>query len=102
MLRPPRPPTLFPYTTLFRSPRDWRQVRAALLAAKWELALPLVAFAALFGGFATPVEAAALTAVYAFVVEVFVYRDLDLRRDVDRKSTRLNSSHANNSYAVFC
>jgi tripartite ATP-independent transporter DctM subunit len=63
---------------------DWREARAALLEAKWELLLPLVAFAALFGGFATPVEAAALTAVYAFVVEVFVYRDLDLRRDVPR------------------
>jgi len=63
---------------------DWPEARAALLDAKWELALPLVAFLALFGGFATPVEAAALTAVYAFVVEVAVYRDLDLRRDVPR------------------
>ena len=63
---------------------EWAEARAALLDAKWELALPLVAFSALFGGFATPVEAAALTAVYAFVVEVFVYRDLDLRRDVPR------------------
>src|SRR3712207_8307358 len=29
-------------------------------------------------------------------------RGLDLRADEDRKSTRLNSSHANISYAVFC
>jgi len=63
---------------------DWREARAALRDAKWELCLPLVAFAALFGGFATPVEAAALTAVYAFVIEVFVYRDLNLRHDVPR------------------
>jgi C4-dicarboxylate transporter DctM subunit len=63
---------------------DWPEARAAMLDAKWELALPLVAFSALFGGFATPVEAAALTAVYAFVVEVYVYRDLRLRRDVPR------------------
>ena len=63
---------------------DRREARAALLDAKWELLLPVVAFSALFGGFATPVEAAALTAVYAFVVEVLVYRDLDLRRDVPR------------------
>src|SRR5207253_2886525 len=63
---------------------DWREARAALLDAKWELLLPAVAFAALFGGFATPVEAAALTAVYAFIVEVFIYRDLDLARDVPR------------------
>src|SRR5438552_16049688 len=63
---------------------DWREARAALLAAKWELALPPVAFLGLFAGFATPVEAAALTAVYAFIVEVLVHRDLDLRRDVPR------------------
>src|SRR5438034_2282440 len=41
-------------------------------------------FLGLFAGFATPVEAAALTAVYAFIVEVLVHRDLDLRRDVPR------------------
>ncbi len=52
--------------------------------AKWELMLPLVALASLFAGFATPVEAAALTALYAFVVEVFLYRDLKITRDVPR------------------
>jgi tripartite ATP-independent transporter DctM subunit len=40
--------------------------------------------AGLFGGFATLVEAAALTALYAFVVETFVYRDLSVRRDAAR------------------
>lgn len=50
----------------------WR----AAWEAKWELALPLVALVALFSGIATPVEAAAVTAMYAFIVEVFVYRDL--------------------------
>jgi tripartite ATP-independent transporter DctM subunit len=75
---------LAPAAACARRRIDWREARAALLAAKWELALPLVAFAALFGGVATPVEAAALTAVYAFVIEVFVYRDLSLRRDVPR------------------
>jgi len=73
-----------PRVTPQRRATDWREARAALLEAKWEVMLPLVAFAALFGGFATPVEAAALTAVYAFVIEVFVYGDLDLRRDVPR------------------
>lgn len=60
------------------------ELRRALWEAKWELALPLVAFAALFAGFATPVEAAALTALYAFVVATLVHRDLRLTRDVPR------------------
>ena len=67
-----------------RSVFDWRELRAALAEAKWDLALPLVPLGALFSGFATAVEAAALTAVYAFAVQVFVHRDLELRRDVPR------------------
>jgi len=63
---------------------DIREAARACWAAKWELALPVVALASLFGGFATPVEAAALTALYAFAIETFVYRDLSLRRDVFR------------------
>jgi C4-dicarboxylate transporter, DctM subunit len=63
------------------APFDRADALAAMRAAKWELALPLVVFASLFGGFATPVEAAALTALYAFVIEVIVHRDLrDCRR----------------------
>ena len=63
---------------------DWQEARAALLDAKWELLLPPVAFLGLFGGLATPVEAAALTAVYAFIVEVLIHGDLKLRRDIPR------------------
>jgi C4-dicarboxylate transporter, DctM subunit len=56
----------------------------AVWQAKWELLLPVVALGSLFGGFATPVESAALTALYAFVIEVFVHRDLKPTRDVVR------------------
>ncbi|MBI5016906.1 MAG: TRAP transporter large permease subunit [Deltaproteobacteria bacterium] len=62
-----------------RGPRPVFDPRAALRAvaeAKWELLLPFVALAALFSGVATAVEAAAAVALYAFVVETVVYRDL--------------------------
>jgi len=49
----------------FSARRAWRAVRIA----KWDLGLPLVVFVGLFGGFATPVEAAALTALYVLAVE---------------------------------
>jgi C4-dicarboxylate transporter, DctM subunit len=55
---------------------DSREAGAALWEAKWELLLPAVALLALFGGFATPVEAAAVTALYAFIAEAVIYRDL--------------------------
>ncbi len=57
---------------------DVREALVAVWLAKWELLLPVVALVALFGGFATPVEAAALTAFYAFLVETVVYRDLKI------------------------
>ncbi len=63
---------------------EGREAARALWEAKWELLLPVVALASLFGGFATPVEAAALTALYAFVVEAFIHRDLKLTKDLAR------------------
>jgi len=63
---------------------DRREALTSIWAAKWELLVPVVALAALFGGFATPVEAAALTAAYTFLVSVAIHRDLHLFRDVPR------------------
>ena len=65
-------------------PFDWRETLSAARAAKWEFLVPVVALTALFGGFATPVEAAALTAFYTFAVNVFITRDLKLFKDVPR------------------
>src|SRR3712207_8949583 len=78
--RPPRS-TLFPYTTLFRSRVIWLSSQGS---------------GACFGsqsscreGQGRPVDHWAAEGIFA-------------RGSVDRKSTRLNSSHANISYAVFC
>src|SRR3712207_8867885 len=84
--RPPRS-TLFPYTTLFRSLEVYRDERdeSVRLAAGEALA----------------------KMKSEFVLEALRDAELDVRCEVaykmrDRKSTRLNSSHANISYAVFC
>ncbi len=69
------------------TPFDPRAAGAALWAAKWELAIPLVTFGGLASGYVTPTETAALTAVYAFFIEVVIYRDLSLRHDVLRVMT---------------
>ncbi len=64
-----------------REPFSPREAASAIWTAKWELALPVIMIVGLFGGFGTLTEAAALTAFCAFVVEVFIYRDLKLTRD---------------------
>jgi C4-dicarboxylate transporter DctM subunit len=71
-------------STIRRRPFDMREAVAAILDAKWELLLPVVAFVALFGGIATPVEAAAVTAVYAFITQTIIHREFPAARDVLR------------------
>src|SRR3712207_8646283 len=84
--RPPRS-TLFPYTTLFRSRRAGRQPRDAdHVGAGDEGLRPEAEDDAV----ADPRLDLAGRVDHAVIV------------DRDRKSTRLNSSHANISYAVFC
>src|SRR5438874_6819855 len=90
MRRPPRS-TLFPYTTLFRS-------RVSQRRDVVERTLGLEEVARL--------DVRRLVAVRAFerVDVIPVDRDVVIERvlDRDRKSTRLNSSHVEISYAVFC
>jgi len=59
-----------------RRPFEARAAWRSAWDAKWELALPLVAIGALFGGFATPVEAACITALYAGFTQIVVHRDI--------------------------
>src|SRR3712207_7339735 len=83
--RPPRS-TLFPYTTLFRS---------LLFLARSDAGAP-------------PLEKEYVPARWLVTrlvkpAEMLVrQREVCLKTEIDRKSTRLNSSHANISYAVFC
>ena len=65
-------------------PFQARRLVKAVWLAKWELMLPVVAIVALFSGWATPVEAAAVTALYAIVVEAFIHRELSVFRDLPR------------------
>src|SRR5256885_12426031 len=94
--RPPRS-TLFPYTTLFRS-------AAAELDALWNMVKRTVSEAARTG---VPGVGASVVKLY-YTELIQRIGDLALRvldrasLSLDRKSTRLNSSHLVISYAVFC
>jgi C4-dicarboxylate transporter, DctM subunit len=67
-----------------QTPFSWKEAGSAIRAAKWELLLPVVALVPLVSGYATAVETSAFTALYAFVVETFIYRDLKITRDLTR------------------
>ncbi len=62
-----------------RQPRaDWRTVLKTGRDAIWGLLLVLIILGGIYRGVFTPTEAAAVSAVYAFVIAVFVYRDVRL------------------------
>jgi C4-dicarboxylate transporter DctM subunit len=63
-----------------RDPWSARGIFAALRGAAWEVPLPVVVLGGIYSGLFTVTEAAAITALYALVVEVFVYRDIPLRK----------------------
>lgn len=65
-------------------PFEARRAAAALWEAKWELLLPVLVLAGLFGGFMTPVESAAMTAFYAAIVQCFVHGDVAPVRQLPR------------------
>src|SRR3712207_7759084 len=83
--RPPRS-TLFPYTTLFRSPR--RRRRGLAHARSWRLT--------------GDVRVLDRLSAHRYIRPTSFGEERVLGWATDRKSTRLNSSHANISYAVFC
>jgi tripartite ATP-independent transporter DctM subunit len=67
-----------------RTPFSARETMAAIWDAKWVLGMPVIVLGTMATGTASLVEAAALTVVYAVVVEVVVHRALDPVRDVGR------------------
>src|SRR3712207_9584879 len=87
--RPPRS-TLFPYTTLFRS---FLPFPTALLGEYGDQQLVVAIYA----------TSVAITRLMLSAAWWYAYDKPHLMpHTIDRKSTRLNSSHANISYAVFC
>jgi tripartite ATP-independent transporter DctM subunit len=67
-----------------RHPFHWSTVWQTLHAVAWEIPLPIVIIGGIYTGIFTATEAAAVTAFYVLVVEVFIYKDLNLFRDVPR------------------
>jgi C4-dicarboxylate transporter DctM subunit len=67
-----------------RSKFSFAVARKAVWEAKWELAVPVIVLAGLFGGFSTMVEAGAVTVVYCFIVECLVAEGFSARRDYPR------------------
>ena len=62
-----------------RTPFSAREALGALRAAAWELPLPFVVLGGIYSGFFAVSEAAAVTAIYVFIVEVLIHREIKFR-----------------------
>src|SRR5206468_10617978 len=98
----PRRSTVFPYTTLFRS-SGYIDVLKALAAQGYMVGAVFHADARYSKvRIEDLADLAFALAFFPTVVEMQALRPLALKAMTDRKSTRLNSSHDQSSYAVFC
>lgn len=63
-----------------RAAFSWREARAAAREAIWELPLPFVVLGGIYSGYFAISEAAAISVLYVFVVEMLIYREIRLAR----------------------
>ena len=54
----------------------WSEIFSTILTASWGLFLMVVILGGIYGGVFTPTEAAAIASIYAFIVSIFIYRDM--------------------------
>jgi len=67
-----------------RYPFRWSEAWRTLWVAKWELAIPFVLILGMALGLLRIHEAAVFSAVYVLVIEVFIYRDISITRDLPK------------------
>jgi C4-dicarboxylate transporter DctM subunit len=63
---------------------SFEKIRAAAREAIWEIPLPILIIGGIYKGFFTASEASSIMAFYVILVEVFVYKDLDLFKDIPK------------------
>src|SRR5699024_12144299 len=99
--RPPRSPR-FPYTTLFRSKGIWSGTAASMgsiFSQSWEqVKKAFTSGGQVFSGLESGISSQFKTVVNGLIDGI----NAVVSTPLDRKSTRLNSSHVSISYAVFC
>lgn len=73
--------------SMYKSPRKRKQQKvsaqaivAGLKESAWELLLPFIVLGGIYGGFLVAGEAAAITALYVLIIEVFIYHDIKLQQ----------------------
>jgi C4-dicarboxylate transporter DctM subunit len=59
---------------------SWKNARSAIRESIWEIPLPIFVFTGIYAGFFAVSEAAAVTAMYVLIIEVFVYKEISFSK----------------------
>jgi tripartite ATP-independent transporter DctM subunit len=59
---------------------EWKKIKSALYDSRFEVPIPIVVLVGIYGGYLTVIDAASITALYVLVVEVFVYKDIEIKK----------------------
>lgn len=71
------------------TPFSWPAAKLALKRGVWSLLLPVIILGGIYSGVFTATEAAAVSVVYAFVIEIFVHKELDTKKLVSVATTSM-------------
>jgi len=63
---------------------SWNKAWDSIKETAWEIPLPFIILVGIYGGFFTATEAAAVTAFYVLIIEVFVYKDISITKDLPK------------------
>lgn len=63
---------------------NWKELWTRTREAGWEIPLPAIILGGIYAGFFTATEAAAVTAFYVLIIEVFIYKDISIKNDLTR------------------
>jgi tripartite ATP-independent transporter DctM subunit len=70
------------------TPFSFAELKKAVRGAAWEIPLPFVIIGGIYAGMFTASEAASVMSFYVLITEVFIYRDLDLLKDIPRVAVK--------------
>lgn len=59
---------------------DWKEVLKTFWGAKWALLTPVIILGGVYGGIFTPTESAVIAVLYAFIIGLFIHRELNLEK----------------------
>jgi len=58
---------------------SWAEKKRTILSSAWAMGVPVIIIGGIYGGIFTPTESATVSAIYAVLVGMFIYRELDLK-----------------------